>query len=230
MSGPVTTYVDPSKKPFSWSYSRLKNFETCAKRYWAYDVGKIVKEPESQQLKDGFFIHECLAKRIGQDIDLPEQVKQYEPWAKRVLTGEGKILVEQKLAIREDFSACKYFDKDVWFRGVGDVIKLIGPIGLIIDWKNGKIVEDSVQLMLMAQCVFSHYPEIQAVRSEFVWLAHDATTRQDFKRGEMAGHWANLLPRVKELRQAHIDESYPAKPGYLCRKWCAVTKCPHHGE
>ena len=175
-------------------------------------------------------MHEKLAERISKKIPLPNQLQEHEKWCERILTGEGNILVEQKLAFRDDFAACGYFDKGVWYRGVGDVVKINGPVGLVVDWKTGKIVEDSVQLMLMAQCVFSHYPEVQAVRAEYIWLKFDANTKQIFRRAEMAAHWANVLPRVQAMKAANQSMTYPAKPGGLCRRWCAVTNCPHHGE
>lgn len=231
MSGPVTTYANPQAKPFAWGYSKLKNYETCPKRHFHYDISKDVREPESDQLKDGNFVHDVLAKRLGEKkIPLPPQVSELEKWALRVEATPGQILVEQKYAILRDFSQCAWFDKKAWCRMIGDVVKLMGPVGLVIDWKTGKIVEDSVQLMLMAQGMFSAYPTLRMVRSEFVWLKEDATTRQDFKREEMAGHWAGLLPRVAILEQANQTMTYPAKPGYLCKRWCAVTACPHHGE
>lgn len=231
MSGPITTHH--GKPPaFAWSYSKLKNYETCPKRHFHYDVAKDVKEPESEQLRDGNFVHDVLHKRLGKDkVALPPQVSELEKWAVRVESGPGLLLVEQKLAIRRDFTKCNFFgDRTVWYRGIGDVIKINGPVGLIIDWKTGKIVEDSVQLMLMAQCVFSHYPEVQKVRSEFVWLKEDATTRQDFARADMPAHWNSLMPRLNTLEHATVNSIYPAKPGFLCKRWCAVTACPHHGE
>jgi hypothetical protein len=236
MSGPITTYVNPGAKPFAWSYSKLKNFETCPKRMFHYDISKDVREPESQQLLDGNFTHKTLAERISKGAPLPTQVAMYEPWAARVLAGEAPdpksktILVEQQLAILRDFSPCTWFDKKTWFRGIGDVIKIAGPVALIIDWKTGKVKEDQTQLMSMAQCVFSHHPEVQQVRSEFVWLAAEATTRMNFKRADMPGHWASVLPRVALLENANQTMTYPAKPGGLCKRWCAVTDCPHHGE
>lgn len=230
MNGPVTTYNNPGAKPFSWSYSKLKNFETCPKRHFHYDIAKDVKEPESDELKDGNFTHDALAKRIRDDVALPVQLSHLEGWATRVLTGEGNTLVEQKFAILEDFSPCTWFDKKAWHRSIGDVVKINGPVGLVLDWKTGKIVEDSVQLMLMAQCVFSHYPETRVIRSEFVWLKEDASTKQIFKREDMPAHWAALLPRIQLLKNANQTMTYPAKPGRLCRKWCAVKTCPHHGE
>lgn len=228
MSGPTTTYNSP--KAWAWSYSKLKNYETCPKRHWHYDVLKDVVEPISAQLEYGNALHSEFARTILARGQLLSSYAEYQKWVDRVLTGEGNILVEQKYAIKNDFSPCTWFDRNAWYRGIGDVVKLNGEVGLVIDWKTGKIVEDSVQLMLMAQCLFSHYPELQAVRAEFVWLKEDATTKQIFKRADMPAHWSSLMPRVAQLEVASKNNDYPAKPGHLCKRWCSVTKCPHHGE
>lgn len=224
----VTTYNKP--KPFAWSYSRLKNFETCPKRSWHLDIKKDIKEEESEQLRYGNDLHKALAERLSQNKPLPPAYAQFESWAAKVGTPGGKLLVEQKLAITADFGPCEFFSKDAWYRGIGDVIKIVGPVALILDWKTGKLLEDSVQLALMAQCVFAHYPDVQKVRSEFIWLKEDATTRGDFSREDMPGLWVSLHPRVEAMKQAHETTTYPAKPGPLCRRWCPVTVCPHHGS
>jgi hypothetical protein len=156
--------------------------------------------------------------------------KLLEPWCERILTGEGTVYVEQKLAINAEFAKTGFFDWDVWFRSVGDVIKINGPVALLADWKTGKILEDSQQLALGAACVFAAYPEVQAVRSVFVWLKENCESSQVFMRNEMAPMWAGLWPRISALEQAHNLTSYPAKKGFLCRSWCPVTVCPHHGE
>lgn len=230
MSGPTTTYHNPQAKAFAWSYSKLKNYETCPKRHFHVDIAKDFKEAESEQLKFGNYVHKELANAIVARGAVPENIKELQKWVQKVITSPGNILVEQQLAILRDYTACTWFDKKTWFRGIGDVIKIVGNIALIIDWKTGKVTEDSVQLMLMAQCVFSHYPSIQAVRAEFVWLKEDATTSQNFLRSDMPGHWASLLPRVGNLESANQTMTYPAKPGFLCKRWCPVTTCPHFGE
>jgi hypothetical protein len=231
VSQPITTYNNPAAKPFAWSYSKLKNYEVCPKRHFHIDVAKDFKETESDQLKEGNFVHKVLAERISKGTPLPPRVKEYEPWAAMIVAGGGTILVEQQMAIRKDFSKCEWFGgKQVWFRGIGDVVVLHDQVGLVWDWKTGKIKEDATQLMSMAQCVFSHHPQIQAVRSEFIWLSEGARTRLDFKRADMPGHWASVLPRVALLEQANQTMTYPAKPGFLCKRWCPVTSCPHYGE
>jgi hypothetical protein len=226
----VVTTTYNKGKPFAWSYSKLKNYETCPKRHWHLDIAKDVREEESEALLYGNMVHEALANRISKGTELGEPFKHLEPWAERLLKTDGEILVEQKLAITSDFGPCKFFDRTAWFRGIGDVIKIVGNAALIIDWKTGKVLEDSQQLALMAACVFAHHPDVHKVRSEFVWLKEDATTRADFAREDMPKMWNNLLPRVKALESAYASSTYPAKQGGLCRRWCPVKQCPHHGE
>ena len=217
-------------KPFAWSYSKLKNFESCPKRHYHVDIIKDVKEEESEQLLWGNQVHKALAKRVSLGQSLPPGMEKWNKWCERILTSPGNILVEQQLAITKEFAACEWFGREAWYRGIADVLKINGPVALAIDWKTGKILEDAVQLALMAACIFAHHPEVQKIRTEFVWLKEDVSTREDFERAAMATMWRNLWQRIEQLEHAHNTTSYPAKPGYLCRRWCPVASCPHHGK
>jgi hypothetical protein len=223
----VTTRNKP--KSFAWSYSKLKNFETCPKRYFHVDVERSIKEEEGESLLWGNAVHKALAERVEKNTPLPKGMEPYEKWAERMQTGGGKILVEQKLAINADFGPESWFSDNAWFRGIGDVIKIVGPVALVADYKTGKILEDGSQLALMAACVFAHHPDVQKIRSEFIWLKEDATTRADFARTDMPNVWRGILPRVETLKVAHDTLSFPPKPGGLCRTFCPVSQCPHHG-
>jgi len=233
----------PKPKPFSWSYSKLKNYETCPKRHYNVDIIRSFKEDEGEALQWGNAVHKALANRIKGQVPLPTPMKGFEKWAERV-TSPGKsppaptILVEQQLAIDENFAPTSWFANDAkragqnepWFRGIADVLKIKGSAALAIDWKTGKIIDDAPQLALLAACIFAHHPEIQKVRSEFIWLKEDASTREDFERTSMPAIWAGLWPRIEQLRRAHETLDYPPKPGFLCRRYCPVTSCVHHGE
>lgn len=224
------TTIRNKPKSFAWSYSKLKNYETCPKRYHAVDVEKSVKEEEGEALLWGNAVHKALADRLDKGIELPKPMKEYEKWAALLSEGGGTIYVEQKLAITKDFGKTSWFGDDAWFRGIGDVIKINGPVALIVDYKTGKILEDGSQLALMAACVFAHHPEVRRVRSEFIWLKEDATTRADFTREGMATIWKSLWPRIEQLEEAHKTMTFPPKPGGLCKRYCPVSFCPHHGE
>lgn len=228
MTTTVTTRGKP--KSFSWSYSKLKNFESCPKRHWHIDIAKDIKEEESDQLLYGNTLHKVLAEAISGKNPLPQPFNHLQTWVDKLQPSAGaRILVEQQLAITSDFGPTEWFGRDAWYRGIADVIKVVGPVALVFDWKTGKILEDGVQLALMAACVFAHHPEVQKIRTEFIWLKEDATTRADFSREDMVKVWAGVLPRVKTLEDAHKSTTFPAKPGSLCRKWCPVDVCPHKG-
>lgn len=219
-------------KPFAWSYSKLKNYETCPKRYYAVDVAKQYKEDdEAGHLGYGQMVHLSLADAINHGHKpLPEQVKHLQPWVDKVLGGaKGTILVEQQMAITESLTKTGWFDDNVWYRGVGDVVKMVGPVAIVIDWKTGKILEDGIQLALMAQCVFAHHPQIQKILTKFVWLKEDAVTDATFTRDDMVSVWAGLLPRVTTLKNATEQMNFPPKPGGLCKRFCIVESCPHKG-
>lgn len=232
-----TIYNNPKTKPFAWSFSKLKNFEVCPKKYYHVDVLKDVVEEESEILSYGNTVHTILAQYIGRGTILPPvHEKTLKPIADKYI-GEregSEILVEQKYALTKDFEPTDYFAKDVWFRGIADFVKIRGQderkVALAADWKLGKIKEDYVQLALMACCIFAHRPDVQAIRTEFVWIKEDAVTREDFKRDDVVKIWNNVLPRVSALEHAHKTTTFPAKPGGLCRRWCPVKKCPHFGE
>lgn len=223
-------------KEFAWSFSKLKNYETCPKRYYEIDVAKNVKEAPSDALTYGDLVHKSFAAALKDSTPLPDgpdpdqDLTGFQKWIDLVRAGPGRLLVEQKYAIKKDFTKTQWFSNDVWYRGIGDVVRIDGPVALVLDWKTGKIKVDSVQLMLMAQCIFSHYPEVQRVRSEFVWLQDDCTTPEVFTRQDVADAWVGLLDRVASLAKAHTSLSFPPKPSYLCARWCPVVSCPHHGK
>lgn len=219
-------------KEWSWSYSKLKNYETCPKRMYEIDLAGNFKEPQDPDgpLAWGNRVHDAFKQALKGEAPLPPEMCSYQRWVDRVLRGSGELLVEQKYAITRQFQKTAYFAKDVWYRGVGDVVRIDRDLGLVLDWKTGKILEDSVQLMLMAQCLFSHYPELKYVRSEFVWLKDDCTTPELLSRSEVAAAWVDLLPRVAAMEDAAKTQTYPPKPGFLCKRHCIVNSCPYHGK
>jgi len=217
-------------KEWAWSYSKLKNFEVCPKRMYEVDILKSFSDGGGEALTWGNDVHAALAAALKDNTPLPEPMKIYQYWVDRVRAGTGQLFVEQKYAITRQFQKTTYFANDVWYRGIGDVVRINKDVALVLDWKTGKILEDSVQLMLMAQCLFSHFPEIKYVRSSFVWLKEDCETPELLSRQEVADQWVGLLDRVNGMEQAAKDMNYPPKPGHLCKSWCPVASCPFHGK
>lgn len=216
-------------KPFAWSFSKLKSFETCPKKHYEVDIARNYKE-ESEQLTWGNYVHKALENAILGKATLPPEMAKYQKWVVSIQKANGKIEVEKQFALNKDFLPVPYFDREVWYRGKADVVVINGDTALAFDWKTGKIQKDSVQLMLMAQCIFAHYPQVQRVTTFYVWLQENAHSEETFDRQEVANAWIGLLLRVKLMQEAYDTQTYQPKPSGLCRKHCPVVSCPFHGK
>jgi hypothetical protein len=218
-------------KPFAWSYSKLKNFAVCPRKHYEVDVVKRFKEAESDILKWGNEVHAALAQRLlPGGVALPASMQQFEEIAQKVEATPGKRLVEQKYTLTEMMQPTEWFAPNAWVRSVADVLILNPPKAHALDWKLGKVLDDSQQLALMAACVFAYYPDIQKVQTGFIWLKVDEISRQDFTRADLPKIWLNLMPRVRQLKHAYDTNSFPPMPGRLCQHWCPVTSCENHGR
>jgi hypothetical protein len=222
--------IQTAQRIVPWSYSKIKNYEDCPKKHSEVDILKNFKD-ESEALTWGNTVHATLAKVLTGHAQLPPEMEHYAPWVDRVRNRGGKLLVEQKYAITNDFKPCSWFgDKRVWYRGIGDAVNLISDdIAAITDWKTGKPLEDHIQMFLMAQCIFTYYPKVQRAITEFVWLKEDCSTPRVYTRAEVAAEWTALFPRVNAYAKAVLDQNFPPKPNRRC-KWCPVLSCPHQGK
>lgn len=217
-------------KPFTWSFSGLGAYETCALRWSEVNLLKHFQDTPGPEMIWGNRVHKALAETLDKGVPLPDEMLLYQKWVDKVKLLPGKLYVEQKYAIDANFQPCAYFASNVWYRGIGDVVKISKTRAAILDWKTGKIKVDSVQLLLMAQCIFSHFPEVEKVHTGFVWLKDDCTTPEEFTRADVAGGWVGLLERVASMKHAYENQDFPPKPSGLCKKHCPVTTCKYHGK
>lgn len=242
-------------KPFAWSYSKLKNFETCPKRHFHLDLVRDISEKPSDAILWGNYLHDKLAKAVGTDDNhlrsprdriiqepLPADLARFQPWVAKFLNARAmgaKVYAEINLAITREFAPCAWFDKAAWFRTKVDVLVITsdGRMAAAYDYKTGRRQEDSPQLSLTAIATMAHYRTVEAVRTEFVWLKemrdeapYDCVDRVAIWRKDQPSIWNGLAPRVQSLESAFIAQQYPPRPGPFCRRWCPVNVCEHHGK
>jgi PD-(D/E)XK nuclease superfamily len=228
MSTAATTGV----KPFTWSYSALKNFQTCPRRYEAYSVTKSVREPESEAIRQGHALHKAFELRVRDGTKLPLGMGMYEPYLAQLAdVPDAEIHTEQRLGLTAAFEPAMFFGAGVWFRTVLDYT-LVRPGGKasIVDYKTGKPNEDLTQLALAAVTLFAHDPSIEQVHASALFVTHNAATRLVVERHQATDIWAEVLPQVSELEAAHISGHFPPRPGGLCRRYCGVKSCPFWGK
>lgn len=213
---------------FTWTYSKLKNVEDCPRRHYELDIARNYRDDDSEELKWGNYVHDQLAKACTGGT-LPGELAPYQRWVDRVRAWSGgTLLVEQKYAITKNFEKANWKAPAVWMRAIADVVYVEPPIAITLDWKTGKVLDNPVQLGLVAQCIFSNFPDVQMVAAEYVWLKEETTTSENFKRADMRYLWSKVLPRVTAYEQRVLSKTFEPKPGGLCMRYCPVTSCPFH--
>jgi len=228
-------------KAFTWSYSKLKNYETCPRRYKAIDIDKSIEQPRSEALDRGDELHEAMKNRVQGSTPLPPHLIYMEPWAEkltRVLHPYQIIQCELKMSNDRNGRPTGYFDKATWFRSKIDYFRLCPTnveghdFGHVVDYKTGKPprIADNTQLMLNAWQIFQSYKTVQKCRVDYLWTEYNDTSHEVYTRDQIPQEMANLLPRVSAMEAAHKADNFPPKPGGLCYEYCDVITCEHHGK
>ena len=216
-------------KPQAWSFSRLKNYETCPKKYWHLSVQKDFMESQGEASKYGLEVHKAIEKRIGAGKKLPLHLTHLEPIVARFADATGVKYVEQQLALNHDTEPTGWFDRDVWCRAIIDLAIVNGTHALICDWKTGRMDDDFTQ-QRVATAVFSvYFPEVQTFDLIYYWIKEKKPTRQTITRADIPAIWKAVLPRVTKYVKAHQMVEFPPRPSGLCKRYCPVTSCPHNG-
>lgn len=232
---------------FNWTFSKLKNYETCGLKHQQVDLLKLYADSSDAMLW-GNRVHDDIAKAIrhacalpGDSAPLPKDIASYQPWVDKVKSWlPGTIQVEKNYAIDSDMCPTDYLAPNVWHRCRADVVFIddTGTVAIAEDWKTGNILEESVQLFCMAQVIFSHFPTVQRVGTRYGWLKFTGDdkdnpcpeTKEVFNRDDMVKYWPSVLERVQQYQHAVVSDTFRPNPSGLCRKYCPVTSCGYHGK
>lgn len=213
-----------------WSYTALTSFEQCPKRYLHTRVVKDVVEPEHQALLWGNQVHKALEERVRDGKPLPTGMTQWEPLAARIAALEGELITERQIALDKAFKPTDWFGKDVWVRGIIDVGAVNGDKVIALDWKTGRPKPDMEQLKLFAALAMAVWPQVQTVKTGYVWLTTLDLETQTYTREDLPSIWGGFLGRLKRLDRAFHDDHWPENPSGLCKNWCPVRQCQFNGR
>lgn len=161
---------------------------------------------------------------------LDPELEIYRGYLEEIAARKGTMLVEQQLAIDKKLQPCDWFAKDVWMRGIIDVLHIDGNIAYILDHKTGKQKDDPRQLKLFALLAFIHHPNVNVCKTEFRWLKTGAITAAVYFRHQEAELWEEMLPDLLRYRMAFKHEMFVPRQSGLCKQWCAVVQCEYNGK
>lgn len=123
----------------AWSYSSLKLFETCPKKYESERITKEVKFTDNEATLYGTAMHLAAEEYIRDGKELPPQFEFLRSTLDKLNSYPGDKHCEIKLGIAKRdgrLEACDFFADDVWFRGVCDLVIINGEEARVVDYKG----------------------------------------------------------------------------------------------
>ena len=218
-----------------WSFSKLKAFETCPKQFYHMKILKQYPQVETDAMRYGTDVHLACEEHIRDGKPIPKKYSYVQPMLDALKRKKGEKLCEYELGLTEDLKPCGFKDKDVWFRGIADLIILDkdNKLAWVVDYKTGKSARyaDKGQLELMALAVFIHFPEIKEVRGGllFVVCKQLITETYSFTRQhrQFIDKYTN---KFRQMLIASDKNVWNANPSGLCHRHCEVLECVHNGR
>lgn len=219
---------------YTWSYSSLSLFQQCPKKYYHLRVVKDHKEPETEALTYGKQLHEAAEFYIGKGTPLPPQfafIKGSLDLLKALGEG-GDFLCEYRMGLTRDLEPCDFFSKDVWWRGVADLVIIKDKKAYMVDYKTGKSSRyaDTKQLEILSLALFKHRPEIEIIKGGLLFLVANDLVKVDYEGSQQSEPWVKWLNETKQLEAAYENDVWNPKPNFSCKQYCAVVNCIHNGK
>jgi hypothetical protein len=216
----------------TWSYSGIKTFDQCPKKYYHLKVAKDVKDEAGTAADYGTEAHTAAELYVKSGTPIPPKFKFMAPIVDAFKKIEGEKHAEIKLGIRKTeagYEPCGFFDKDVWWRGVADLVIINGNKAFVVDYKTGKNAKyaDTKQLDLLAGAVFLHYPQVLRIKSALAYVVSNEFIRREHL-AEMRDLYLSVFDSELELLSGAQESGvWNAKSSPLCG-WCPVISCEHH--
>ena len=215
----------------AWSYSSIKTFEQCPKKYFHLKVVKDVKDEPGEAAEYGTAVHLAAEEFIRDGKPIPDKFSFIRGAVEKLADFPGEKYTEMKLGVTKTswgFDPCSFFDKEVWYRGIVDLLIVNGETAHMIDYKTGKNAKyaDMKQLDLMAGALFVKFPNLQVIKSGLLYVVSKEFPKKTHVRERMDEYLSVFDDQLDRLEAAMDNGVFNPKSGPLCG-WCPVVECPH---
>lgn len=216
----------------TWSYSSIKTFDQCPKKYYHLRVLKDVKDEGSEATSYGQELHKAAEDFMVSGTPIPPKFGFINDVVESIKNIPGEKHCELRLGVRKTetgYEPCKFFDTDVWWRGVADVVILQGDLAFSIDYKSSKNAKyaDLKQLDIVAAALFTHFPQIKRIKSALAFVVSNEFVRKEHTAELRDSYFATFTPELDRLVVAQETGVWNTNTGPLCR-YCPVTSCEHN--
>ena len=204
------------------SYSRLSTFEQCQAKFDYLYVSKTVKDKGNEVSAYGSRVHEVLELYGRGELDLAtlglEGKQTLQKWGgivEMLNKKRGVKYYEYQMAIDKRRAPTGWYDNDVYFRSIADVLVVDGDTAYCLDYKTGKVKDNPTQLQLFAAMVFAHFPKVIKVKTSFIWLKFNKVDNTVYKRDHLESLWNGLQPRLDMVKEVVDIGFFKTKPYVL---------------
>lgn len=217
-----------------WSFSSIKAYEQCPRKFFHLKVVRDYKEPETEAILYGKEFHKAAELYVKGEAPLPPQFNFVKSTLDNLIRMPGDKLCEYEMGLTADLRPCGFKDPEVWWRGVADLVIIDRESGeaRVVDYKTGKSAKyaDSGQLELMALAVFKHFPEIRKVKAGLLFVVCNEFIKSSYMVDEQDKMWQKWVRDYDRMKASYTNDVWNPRPSGLCRKHCVVTTCPHNGR
>jgi hypothetical protein len=216
----------------TWSYSSLKTFEQCAKKYYHLKVLKDVKDVGSEATIYGNEAHKAAEDYVSAGTPLPARFSYMQKTLDALLAIPGEKHCELKLGVElsdTGYLPCEFFGEEVWWRGIADLLIINGDTGYLVDYKTSKNAKyaDTKQLDILAAAVFTRFPQLRKLKSALAFVVSNEFVKKEHTSDLSKSYFATFTPELDRLSVAENTGVWNANSGPLC-KFCPVTTCEHN--
>lgn len=214
-----------------WSYSSLKTFQQCPKKYYHTKVAKDVREPDTKATLYGKRMHTVAEEFIRDGKPIPPEFEYLEPTLNMLAAIPGDKYCEVKLGLTKDLKACDFDAPDVWWHGIADLVIINEEKGLAhsVDYKTSKSARyaDVKQLDLVAAGIFAKFPQVKKIKSALVFVVSKEFVKADHVKEQELQYVASPAADVARIEAALKNGVWNPVSGPLC-KFCAVKQCEYN--
>ena len=215
-------------KQLVWSFSSLKTFEQCPRKYFHTKILKDVVEKDSEATLYGKDVHSAAEDFIKADKPIPAKYGYIQPLLDQLKSLEGDKYAELKLGLTKNLEPCDFSAKNVWWHGIADmvVINSTKELAYSVDFKTSKSARyaDVKQLDLVAVGIFKKFPEVKRVKSALLFVVSNDMVKTEHVVEEVSKYMEKPAQMVARIEGALKSNVWNPVQGPLC-KFCSVRTC-----
>ena len=200
----------------------MNTYETCPRQYKLTYVTPVIPYQETEATIWGTNVHLALENYCRSGDILTSEYIGFKPYADKILSLSGDKHFEAEVALNAAFKPVEFSDPSAVLRGIIDVLVVNGDKALVADWKTGKIRADSDQLKLFALFAMKKYPEVQSVKTCYVWLKFGKTTTEVYTREDLPSIIEHFMVKTNRIKASYDNDRWIPKTSGLCRGWCGA--------